>query len=139
MSYLSQRLLRYGWALMFLWFGLEQLINPSVWTGYLPEWTGYLPIPANMLVQLNGWMEVVGALFLLSGIFVKITALILSAHLFLIAWTAGGAIGVRDFVLGIMGLALATARSDPWALDYAAKPGVKIQTPIEIIKKPPVT
>jgi len=117
MNNASLKILRYAWAALFFWFGFQQLSDPSTWVGFLPVWTGYFPIPGEMLVQLNGWLEIIGALFLLIGAFIRPVAIILSLHLFAIAIAAGGAIGVRDFVLALMGVTLAVADPDDWTLD----------------------
>ena len=117
MNNLSLKILRYSWVLLFLWFGWQQMINPGAWTAFLPEWTGYFPIPAEMLIQLNGWLEIIGAILLLFGAYIRPVAIILSLHLLGIAITAGGAIGVRDFILAMMALSLAVAEPDDWAID----------------------
>lgn len=117
MNYFPWRIIRYSWCLLFLWFGFQQLIDPGAWVSYLPVWTGYFPIPAEILIQLNGWLEIVLAVFLASGLMVRVVAIILSLHLMMIAVEAGGAIGVRDAVLAMMGVALAFTPADPWTLD----------------------
>lgn len=114
-------LLRYAWVALFLWFGVEQLASPATWVSYLPVWTGYMPIPGEMLVQLNGWLELVLAFMLLVGIYTRGVAILLSLHLFGIAVTAGGAIGMRDAVLGMMGISLAFSPADAWTLDAKSK------------------
>lgn len=119
--FLTSRILRLSWAILFLWFGAQQLFHSSVWVGFLPQWTGYIPIPGEMLVQINGWLEIIGALFLISGTFIRPIALILALHLFMIAFDARGAIGMRDATLGMMGLALVFAPSDPWTIDALSK------------------
>lgn len=89
-----------------------------MWIGFLPIWTGYLPIPGAMLVQLNGWFEIMAAVCLCLGLYTRVVAALLALHLFGIAVSAGGAIGIRDAVLAMMGIALATsADEDPWTLD----------------------
>jgi uncharacterized membrane protein YphA (DoxX/SURF4 family) len=118
MNNLSVRILRYSFFVLFLWFGLQQITDPGTWISFLPNWTGYLPIPANMLIQINGWFEVVASVFLLTGVFTKFITAILSLHLLAIATEAGGAIGMRDLILAMMGLALTVSQPDPWTLDY---------------------
>jgi len=113
----SRLVLRYSWALMFLWFGVEQLLAPTKWITYLPELTGYFPIPGIMFVRLNGWMEIVLAFALMLGIYTRFSALLLAIHLAGIAVTSGGAIGVRDATLATVGLAIAFDKPDPWTLD----------------------
>lgn len=110
-------LLRYSIVLLFGWFSIQQLINPAFWVGFLPEWTGYFPIPGEMLVRLNGWLELILALMLLCGVYTRFVATLLSLHLLGIAWTAGGATGVRDGILALCTFCLALAPPDRWTVD----------------------
>lgn len=92
-------------------------MRPDMWTGFLPQWTGYLPIPSEMFVQINGLTEIVAAVFLLTGTFTKLVCFFLSAHLFGIAISAGGDIGMRDAILAMIGIALLFSPKDPWSVD----------------------
>lgn len=130
MNNISLRLLRYAFFLLFAWFGIQQLQDPSAWVGFLPTWTGYLPIPGPMLVQLNGWFEIIASIALLFGVFTRIIAVILSLHLIGIAIQAGGAIGVRDAALAVIGIAIAFAKEDSWTMDYVAKLESRPATPL---------
>ncbi len=114
-------LLRFVWVALFAWFGTEQLLHPEAWAVNLPEWTGYLPIPAEALVQLNGWIEIVLATALLIGVHTRLVAVLLSFHLLSIAIEMGGAIGMRDMTLALMGLAIALNPPDDWTLDAKFK------------------
>lgn len=115
------RLLRYTWVLLFLWFGYMQLMDPAAWVGYLPEWTGYFPIPGEMIVRLNGWAECIGALLLALGIWQRPVFAILSLHLFGISIIAGGAVGVRDAALAMIGVALFLAPKDEFPFSQKEK------------------
>jgi uncharacterized membrane protein YphA (DoxX/SURF4 family) len=117
----SRVLLRWSWALLFAWFGLQQLFHPGQWTAFLPSFTGYFPMPGEMLVQLNGWLEICLATLLFVGYYTRAAALILAIHLAGIAITAGGAIGIRDFALAAAGFSLALGGADAWTLDAAWK------------------
>lgn len=108
---------RYSAVALFLWFGIAQIYSPTIWVGFLPEWTGYFPIPGEMLVQLNGLLETVLALALFIGILTRAASILLGLHLFGIALTAGGAIGVRDAVLAAMTFSLAFSKPDQFTLD----------------------
>ncbi|MCB9798313.1 DoxX family membrane protein [Candidatus Nomurabacteria bacterium] len=110
------RILRYTWVLLFVWFATQQLLHPEMWTVFLPEWTGYFPIPPEMLIQLNGWFEYVLALLLALGIWQRPVVAVLALHLFGIAIETGGAIGVRDAALAMIGVALLSAPIDGWPL-----------------------
>ncbi len=117
MSQASLKILRYSLFFLFVWFGYQQLVYPESWIGFLPDWTGYLPIPAAMLVQLNGWMEIMFSFLLLFGVFTRVAVTIVSTHLFFIALWVGGAVGVRDAVLALAGFALAASKADDWTVD----------------------
>jgi len=125
------RILRYSFVVLFLWFGVQQLMDPGIWVGFLPTWTGYLPIPGEMLVQLNGWFEIIAAIALAAGLFTRWIALILGLHLFMIAWEAGGAIGMRDLILGMIGVTLFFSEPDEWTLDHRDMRTKKHEEPSE--------
>jgi uncharacterized membrane protein YphA (DoxX/SURF4 family) len=110
-------ILRYSYVVLFLWFGTSQLLNPGAWTSFLPEWLGYLPMPPEMFVQLNGWAEIIAALFLLTGTYVRLVAGFLALHLFGIAISTLGAIGMRDAILAMIGVTLAAHAPDECTLD----------------------
>src|SRR3989344_4117998 len=89
---------RIGIAIVFLWFGLSQFINPSEWTGWLPGYTRALPASATTLVVLNGLLETIFGALLLVGFYTRLAAVLLSLHMAHIITVVGyGEIGVRDF------------------------------------------
>ncbi|MDP3728036.1 MAG: DoxX family protein [bacterium] len=111
-------LLRYGVALLFLWFGLNQLFNPGAWVAWLPSWTSNLPIEPVTFILLNGFLETVLGFCLVVGVFTRFSALLLSLHLFGIAFSLGyGDIAVRDFSLAIATMAVAFHGSDKLSYD----------------------
>ena len=112
-------LLRLTLGGLFLWFGLQQWLHPDAWTVFLPEFLGYLPIPGTMLVMMNGWVEIVGAIALILGFAVRPLSFLLGIHLLGIAISAGGAIGVRDAALGLSAIALSLSRADQFTIDHA--------------------
>ena len=109
MNDISSRILRFSMAGIFLWFGIQQLTDPSSWVFFLPEWMGYIPVPGAMIVQINGLFEIVSAALLVMGVFVRPLAVILGVHLLGIAITTMGAIGVRDAGLAAAMFALAAS------------------------------
>lgn len=117
MKGLSAIIIRYAFVILFLWFGFQQLLHPEVWVSFLPNFLGYFPIPAEMIVQLNGWLEIILAVMLGIGIYTRIVFTVLGLHVLGIAVTAGGAIGMRDFMIGITGIALGLADPDDWTFD----------------------
>ncbi len=111
------------WSLvgLFLWFGIQQLVEPSAWLSFLPVWTGYLPIPGEMLIRLNGWLEVCLAIAMLLGVYTRFVSAVLGLHLLGIAVSAGGAIGMRDGVLALGTISVALNEPDAWTLDQRLK------------------
>lgn len=117
MSNLTLKLIRFAFVFLFLWFGVNQLLHPSAYVGFLPDWLGYTPIPFSTFVKLNGWAEVVMSILLLTGIFTRQVFALLGLHLLVIAVSVGGDIGIRDFVLAVVILALVLNEPDDFTLD----------------------
>lgn len=101
-------LLRFGLAIVFLWFGFSQLMDGINWVSWVPEWAvNLLHIPPAMIVLLNGLFEVALGTLLAINIWVRWVSLVLGLHLLLITIEIGvTAVGVRDFGLTAATLAL---------------------------------
>lgn len=100
--------LRIGLALVFLWFGSQQLLHMAMWIGLIPKslvsMTGFT---ASTFVHFNGSFEIVFGLCLLFGFFTRTVALLLALHMLDITYVVGyGATGTRDFGLSIAAIAL---------------------------------
>ena len=97
--------LRIGMSLVILWFSSQQFLDAESWTIFVPERIVSLSgISALNLVYFNALFELVFGALLILGIQTRISALLLSLHLFQISFIVGySSTGVRDF-----GLALAT-------------------------------
>ncbi|XKT75199.1 MAG: DoxX family membrane protein [Patescibacteria group bacterium UBA2103] len=104
----TQLILRIGLAIILFWFGGSQVLEPSNWTFFLPEWlVGISPISPELIVLLNGGVEIVLGAFILFGIFLRVSAAIVALHLFGIAFSLGNTpSGIRDVGLAFMALAL---------------------------------
>ena len=114
--------LRYGLAIIFIWFAIAQLSDPSAWTSYLPSWVASLPMPAVTFVMCNALFELVAAVLLILGAWTRITALLLSLHLFGIALSLGyNAVAVRDLGLAFASLALAVGGAGSLSVDTMAE------------------
>ncbi|MEK7187303.1 MAG: DoxX family protein [Patescibacteria group bacterium] len=111
-------LLRFTLVLVYAYFGISQLTNPEAWTSLVPSWASELTgLSPTLLVYSNASFEVVASLLLLLGIFVRPVALLLFAHLIVIASGFGlSPTGVRDFGLSFSTLALAFFGQDKWCL-----------------------
>lgn len=105
---------RYGWSHLmiswglgatFLWIGLDILIHPESWIGFVPP-----ELPAGLTrdtaLQLNGALDTMLGIFLLLRWWQKTTALLAALHLIGILVTNGiDAVIIRD--IGLLGAALA--------------------------------
>ncbi|HYD03810.1 MAG TPA: DoxX family protein [Alphaproteobacteria bacterium] len=109
--------LRYSFVVVFLYFSLAQLIQPTHWVAYVPEHvTGIAS--AETFVFLNAIFELICAILLALGIYPRIVALLLALHLFGITYTIGfNQTGARDFGLACATLAIAMFGRDKWCLE----------------------
>ena len=114
----SPVVLRIGLALVILWFGLNQVISPDNWTGFLPAWLPTLGLSPQTHVLLNGSVEIVVSLLLLAGLFTRIAATVGALHMYAVTLAVGySAVGVRDFGLCMGLVALALYGADFLTLD----------------------
>ena len=119
MKKISPVVLRVGMAVIVMWFGVQQLIDPATWIGFLPDWTSSLPMSATTLIYLNGLFEVISGLMLLAGLYTRIIVLLMALHMLEITYTVGyDAIGVRDLGLTIALFTIFLHGSSPFSLDY---------------------
>jgi uncharacterized membrane protein YphA (DoxX/SURF4 family) len=103
-----QLLLRAGLALMFLYAAISGLTNPDSWVGYLPHaLTDH--IDAHTILPFFSIYELVLAVWLLSGLFVRYAALLVAATLagIVLSNLSLFAITFRDLSLLLAALALA--------------------------------
>jgi uncharacterized membrane protein YphA (DoxX/SURF4 family) len=111
-----------GWAptagrmllgLVLAWFGYHELVQPALWTGYLPL-VHSSSTAAVILVLAHGWILLVLAVALIAGIAARaaagLTALLLAQIVIWLTVTAGlSDLTLRD--VGVLGLALCIAGS----------------------------
>ena len=116
---LANVILRVSLALVFLYFGISQISDPGAWSVFVPDFFKVSGISGNNVVLFNGFVELVLGTFLLIGLYVRISALILSLHLFGIAFSIGfNPLGIRDFGLAFATLALYFYGYDRYTVDY---------------------
>ncbi len=114
-------ILRVSLALVFLWFGINQLYDPFAWTGLVPQFFTQF-ILAKSLVIANGCVEIILSLFLISGTYTRIVSILLGLHLLGIAVSLGySAIAVRDFGLSLATLSIAFFEPDRFTVDGRSK------------------
>jgi len=134
----SPIILRIGVSLLFLWFGITQLINPESFYGYVPQWIyphadtmmhehsfqsfHNLPLTPHIIIMGNGIFETIFGLFLLLGIYTRLSSFLLGIHLFVITLGLGyNDIAIRDFVLTIVTFVVFLNGADKWCLDVRNK------------------
>jgi uncharacterized membrane protein YphA (DoxX/SURF4 family) len=113
-------ILRIGLAGVFLWFGINQIIDPSAWFGFIPQYALSLTgLTAATLVHYNALFEILAGTMLLFGLFTRVVAFILFLHIFDIALTVGlnDSIGIRDLGLAVATFVIFLNGLDMWSLD----------------------
>lgn len=112
---------RLGLAGVFLWFGINQIIDPVSFMGYLPEFLLNMD-SARTLVVANGIAELIAGILLVIGIGVRPVALLLGVHLIAIIISLGyNDIAVRDAGLLALALAVFFWGPDTWCLSQRRK------------------
>lgn len=135
----SIAIVRIGLALVLLWFGIHQLINPESFLGYMPQWLyshepqmmhehslqlmHNVPKPSvHFILMFNGIFEVIIGLALLIGIYTRIIAFIAALHLLSIAFSLGyNDIAIRDLGLTMMAISLIFSGGGILSLDNKIK------------------
>lgn len=96
------------------WFGINELLQPHLWTGYVPVLTT-TSTAAVVLVLLHGGLLFVLGTLLVAGIVPRPAALIVALLLLEIILGLSLGHGINDIAvrdLGILGLAVAVMGSD---------------------------
>ena len=131
-------IVRIAMALVFLWFGLNQLLDPSSFFGYIPQeiyphsqniahehslqGVHDLPLTPHIIVMGNGAFETILGLLLLLGLFTRVSSLLLSIHLAVIAFSLGyNDLFIRDLGLALVTFAVFLRGPDQWCLDKRLK------------------
>jgi uncharacterized membrane protein YphA (DoxX/SURF4 family) len=110
----SPTVARLALGLVLLWFGLHELLQPSLWTGYVPVISATSNF-ALVMVLLHGWVLVLTGAALLLGIAPRLASALSALLLLEIVLSLSVTGGVSDLVardLGVFGLAVAVFASD---------------------------
>ena len=96
-------------GLVLLWFGIHELVQPSLWTGYVPliSQSSHLAVG---LVLIHGWVLTLLGVALALGVMPRLAAALSVLLLFEIVLSLTVTAGFSDIVardVGVMGLALA--------------------------------
>lgn len=101
--------LRIGVAIAFLYPPIDAIFHPNDWIGYFPQFITALPLDSMVILHTFGILEVVIALWILSGKNIRIPAVLATLMLLAIVTfnAAQFAILFRDLSIAAMALALA--------------------------------
>jgi uncharacterized membrane protein YphA (DoxX/SURF4 family) len=95
-------------GLVLAWFGYHELVQPALWTGYVP-FAHSASAGAIILVLAHGWLLLVTAVALIAGIMTRAAASVAALLLAeIVIWLTISA-GLSDLTLrdvGVLGLAL---------------------------------
>jgi len=111
--------LRYSLVIVFIFFGMNQLLNPASWVSLIPSWaisiSGFSPYT---ILMLNGIFEVLLACMLAFGIWIRLVAGLLCIHLAMITINIGfSATGIRDLGLTLALLSISLQGGDELSFD----------------------
>ncbi|MEK6927400.1 MAG: DoxX family protein [Nanoarchaeota archaeon] len=110
--------LRISISLVFLWFGITQVISPTNWTSFLPNFILNFGWNPEIFIYLNAALEIILGIFLLIGLFVRFSAFILAIHLLFISFSLGyNAVAIRDLGLTLATLSIFLTGPDEYCLD----------------------
>lgn len=114
----SAPLLRIAMSLVFIYFGFKQIISPADWTGFVPDIALSFGISALNIVIINSLVELIFGIFMLIGLFTRVSSALLTIHLLVISLSIGfNPLGIRDFGLTIATLAVFLNGPDDFCLD----------------------
>jgi len=94
-------------GLVLAWFGYHELVQPSLWTGYVPVVSGSTLLV--ILVLVHGWLLLMLAIAIIAGIAVRAVAAVSVVLLLQIVTSLTISSGLSDLVLrdvGVLGLAV---------------------------------
>jgi len=98
-------------GLVLAWFGYHELIQPALWTGYVPGVHAASAF-AIALVLAHGWVLLLLAVALVAGIASRVAAglaALLLAEIVIWLWTSAGLSDLTLRDVGVLGLALCIA------------------------------
>jgi len=104
----AKLILRFGLAVVFLYFGVSQFLSPERWITLLPDFLGNLE-NAKYFIYLNATFDILIAVSLFFDLFLKLFSILGFLHLLGISLFSLGILspsGVRDIGLAFAMLSL---------------------------------
>ncbi|MEX0932876.1 MAG: DoxX family membrane protein [Candidatus Pacearchaeota archaeon] len=118
----AKPILRIGMSLVFLYFGISQLISPGQWVGFVPNYALVFGIATEQIVLMNALLEISFGTLLIIGLYTKVASIILALHLVGITFSLGiNDLGVRDFGLTVATFVTFINGPDQFCLDNKFK------------------
>jgi uncharacterized membrane protein YphA (DoxX/SURF4 family) len=112
-------ILRIGLGIPFFWFGIDKFFNPIFWARFIPEYMkSLIPISINSFMYLQGTIEVLVGIFLIIGLFTRITSYLSSIILIVVIISVGfNNISLRDVGLLSISISLIYLNSGKLSID----------------------
>lgn len=108
-------IVRYSVGLVFFLFGISQLLNPVLWTAWVPQ---FIPFAPKTVVITNGIFDLIIGFFLILGLFLRFFSFIGILHLIGITASVGyNDIGIRDFGILLALVAVFLHGPDQYCID----------------------
>ena len=124
LEYYSSSILRIGLAIVYLWFGISQIMSPLLFTQYIPDFISALIENSELIVFITGILVSLLGLLLLLGLVTRIIAWILVIHTIIVLTGIGyNSMGVQSFGILIGTITIAMTRNDSLRLDNRIKFG----------------
>jgi uncharacterized membrane protein YphA (DoxX/SURF4 family) len=95
-------------GLVLAWFGYHELVQPQLWTGYVPAISATSTF-AIVLVLVHGWVLLMLAVAIVAGVALRLAAAVAALLLLQIVITLTVTGGLTDLTLrdvGVLGLAI---------------------------------
>ncbi len=130
-KYFSAVMVRYAVSMIFIFFGVSQIIYPKSWTAWLPGFVFFLPISPQNFIILNGFSEAFMGVLLAFGVLTRVNALLIGFKIIaIILLINGGGYGInnislRDLALAIAAFAVFVNGPDAFCLDNKMFPYIK--------------
>lgn len=99
-------LLRLGLAFVFLYASVSSFLKPYDWVGYIPVWIKEI-IDGEILLKIHAIAEFILGVWLLSGKFIPLAAILSAASLLSIIIASFGAMDIIFRDIGLLFAALA--------------------------------
>ena len=100
---ISTLFLRIALGVFFLWFGIDKVLTPSNWLGWIPDSIfPVLPFEVAKFILLEGIIEIIVGVLLTIGLFTRVAAAVSSLQMMLIIIFIGfNEATIRD--IGLLG------------------------------------